>query len=356
MERKGGIMLRKASLLLIPVLLISLLVSLACISDENGPDPEEQTTAESITPFKLVPQRANMLGQIDLARILGDKDVAELYNNALPKEDAEALQIFDEVLSPVGWDSGRGVLFGDISNMSGEEGYLGAIVSGIRDKEGLITLIKSMADEPLMTISYKGYKITTDSSKEAGLVFFGKDQMAIGSMQAIKDVLEVKDGEQPSIEGILLDKYNNLGGVLIGLAAAIPPGTLEKRLQQLEDEIPTESGDEEKDTNAINPIFPILKDMETATLTLDKKEQSLSLNMQLCFAEADSAEDAKGFIDLMMQMAMSGPEEIPEDQQALVSALKDIKVDLNGSCVDISIELPISVVKDLIKNADPVEK
>jgi len=340
--KKGGTMLRKASILLITLaLLVSMLAG--C-----GDSKTDTTTAKSITPIKLVPQKADVLGYIDLARISSDQDIAELYNSMPKGEGTEFPQTFEGALEIVGKDLEQCVLFADLSSMSKSDGasseaenngYLGIIITGTLDKDGLLKFIESTAGEPLASTDYKGYRIQSDSSNEMGIVFISEDEMVIGTMQAVKDVLAVKAGEQSAIKGKVLDGYNDLGNALFKLAAAVPAEALGESLNNSESESPID--------------LSMFKDVETISLTIDKKGQAFPLALKLCFTSADSAENIKSLLGSLKAMLGSEAMDIPEEYQALVSLLKDLKITQNGSCIDISIELPISIIEDLSKNVDP---
>ena len=344
--KKGGTMLRKASFLLITLaLLASMLVGCDDSKDNNK---TETTTAKSITPIKLVPQKADMLGYIDLARISSDQDIAKIYNSMPKGEETKFPQTFEGVLAIVGKNLEQCVLFADLSSVSKSDdasseaesnGYLGIIIKGTLDKDGLLKLIESAAGEPLTTTDYKGYQIQTDSSRELGIVFISADEAVIGTMQAVKDVLAVKAGEQSAIKGKVLDKYNELGNALFKLVAVVPAEALGESLDNSESGLPID--------------LSMLKDVETVSLTIDKKGQAFPLALKACFTSADSAENIKGLLGSLKGMLGSKATNVPEEYQALVSLLKDLKITLNGSCVDISIDLPVSIIEDLSKNVDP---
>ena len=113
-------MLKKTIPLLIVVIFVLLLVG--C----NG-------TAETTTPIELVPQSADMVGKINIGQILGDNDLAGLYES-MPK-DSDTPQTFDEAIDMVITEAGidltdfdEALIFGDTSSHTGNTSYFGAIV------------------------------------------------------------------------------------------------------------------------------------------------------------------------------------------------------------------------------------
>ena len=232
-------MRKTLSILFIAALLVSLL--LGC----NG---GEGTT----TAINLVPQKANMIGNIDLSQIITDEDIAELYE-AMPLEPGGPQQLneaFALAMEGVGldlMDFREGLIFGEISAATGDMEYGGIVVKGTFEESDLIASIESGMDEGFTTISYKGCEINTDSDEETGNAFLGSDAFVIGSMEAVKDVIDVKQsaqpaikGAQPAISGKLLDTYNDLDDGLVKVAMLVPPGAIEEGLQGFAGELPTE--------------------------------------------------------------------------------------------------------------------
>ena len=77
----------------------------------------EETTPAAI---KLVPQKANMIGLIDLSQIISDEDIAELYDEAL-----------DLAMEEIGLDLRdfrEGLMFGEVSEATGDMDYFGIMV------------------------------------------------------------------------------------------------------------------------------------------------------------------------------------------------------------------------------------
>ncbi len=54
----------------------------------------------------------------------------------------------------------------------------------------------------------------------------------VGTMQPVKDVIDVKKGDAKALSGEVLDTYNKLGDALIKVAMAVPPGMAEGDLGQ----------------------------------------------------------------------------------------------------------------------------
>lgn len=283
---------------------------------------------ETVTPIELVPQKANMIGLIDLSQIISDEDIAELYDEALDlamEESGLDLTDFEE-----------GLMFGEVSEATGDMDYFGIMVKGTFEESDLIASIESERDEPFTTIEYQGYEIYTDPYEEMGLAFLGSDAFVIGSMDAVKDVIEVNKGAQPAISGKLLNTYNGLGDALMKVAMIVPPGAIEEGLQEFTGELPIPL-----------PGLDKLADMDTVGITLTKNGQSISLVSRMCFTSSDSAEAVEGLINAAMLFAGLMPD-IPEEA---LESLENLDVSVSGSCLDISLEMTMSEVESLIETA-----
>ena len=321
-------MVKKTLSIFIVVLLVSL--PLGC----GG----EATSTTIITPAELVPQKANMIGHIDLSQILEDEDIAALYE-AMPIEPGDP-QTLDEALDlaigEIGldlMDFREGLIFGEISEATGDMDYSGIVVKGTFEESDLIASIESGTDEEFTTISYKGYEIYTDSDEEGGIAFLGSDAFVIGSMEAVKDVIDVKKGAQPAISGKLLDTYNDLADGLVKVAMLVPPGVIEEGLQEFAGELPMEL-----------PLDP-LTNMDTVGMTLAKEAQSMTASLKLCFTDSDSAENLGTMINAAIVFAGLIPD-IPEEA---LEWLGKLDASVSGSCLDISLEMTMSEVETLMQ-------
>ena len=299
---------------------------------------------ETVTPIELVPQKANIIGLIDLSQIMEDEDIAELYE-AMPLEPGDP-QTLDEALDLAMEERGldlrdfrKGLMFGEVSEATGDMDYSGIIVKGTFEESDLIASIESGMDEEFTTVSYQGYEIYTDPYEEMGLAFLGSDAFVIGSMEAVKDVIEVNKGAQPAISGKLLNTYNGLGDALMKVAMIVPPGAIEEGLQEFAGELLGEL--------PIELPLDALANMDTVGMTLDTEEQSISLNLGLCFTDSNSAEDMEVLVSLALMMAGLMPD-IPEEALEL---LENLDISVSDSCLDISLEMTMSEVESLIETA-----
>ena len=336
-------MVKKTLSIFIVVLLVSL--PLGC----GG----EETSTTIITPAELVPQKANMIGNIDLSQILEDEDITALYE-AMPIEPGDP-QTLDEALDlaigEIGldlMDFREGLIFGEISEATGDMDYGGIAVKGTFEESDLIASIGSGTDEEFTTISYKGYEIYTDSDEEMGIASLGSDAFVIGPMEAVEDAIAVKEGDQPAISGKLLDTYNDLADGLVKVAMLVPPGAIEEGLQEFAGELPLEL--------PIELPLDALTNLDTVGITLAKEEESMTASLKLCFTDSDSAEAVEGLISsatLMIGM-IEVPEEglgIAEEEilEQVLELLNKLEVNNTDSCLTISLKLTLAEIEELMQ-------
>ena len=131
-----------------------------------------------------------------------------------------------------------------------------------------------------------------------------------------------------NLSGKVLDAYNELGSAMAKLAVEVPP----EALGGLDGEAP------------VQLPLEALADMETVGVTLDKEGRSLAFALRMCFASSDAAEDMETVINAYMLFA-EGQQYVPEEAQEM---LEGVDIGLDGSCLDISIEVSVPDIEELI--------
>lgn len=316
----------KKSLPLAFVLLLASLV-LGC----NGAD-DGGTTAN----IELVPQRADMLVYVDLAWVTESEGDILQFSDVLP-EDPESQQILDaapEILSNLD----EGIIFAEVSTMSGDDPYLGIIASGNFVKTDLIDAIESASDEALMTYDVDGYTVYGAEDSGGGIVFLSSSQLAVGTTEVLEDIIAVKSGEQSAVSGTVVDTYNNLSDATIRLAIAIPPGTIADALE----------GD---DGQAIPLDTSAFEDLETVGLSADDRGETIALDMQLCFSNSASATEAEGMITSLAAMASFVPG-LPAEVGELLGSLD---TNAAGTCLGIDLETTEAQLEALFQSLVQVD-
>ncbi len=330
--------MKKVIILLLMVLLPVVSTLVGCSNSSGG----------VTTPIGLVPTKANLVGQVDLSKILQDKDLTGIYDK-VPKNISYP-QTFDDALTQLKDQYNidlksfqEGVFFGDISGSTEQGNYSGVIVKGAFNKSDLITAIQSAAGMELSTIKYKDYEIYTDESGGAAIAFLGDNMFVMGAMQPVKDVIDVKKGDGSALSGTVLDTYNKLGDALIKVAVAVPPGVAEGQLGESASQILG-------DLSAFDKV-------KSVGMTLSKNNESVALDVKLCCADSDSAQSIEQSIDGLITlvkflMAMS---EDQQQNQALDTLLNKVEVVRSDSCVNITITATLAEIEGLIQSSSQSE-
>ena len=336
-------MVRKVIVLLLMVLLLVVSPLVGCSNSSGGVTTSRGGVTTPIVG--LVPKQANLVGQVDLSKILQDKDLTGIYDK-VPKNSSYP-QTFDDALAQLKDQYNidlnsfqEGLFFADVSGSADQGNYSGVIVEGTFNESDLIAAIQSAADVQLSTIKYKDYEIYTDELEETAIAFLGNTTIVIGAMQPVKDVIDVKKGDAKALSGEVLDIYNKLGDAMIKVAVAVPSGVAEGQLGQ--------------SASQVLGNLSAFDKVQTVGMTLSGGNSSVALNVKLCCADSDSAQSIEdsingliGFMGLMM--SMSGDQ---QQNQALDTLLNNVEVSRSDSCVNVSLSMTVTDIEDLIQSSN----
>lgn len=337
-------------LLLIIALFVSSLVAVGC-------EP-----APVIVAIDLVPQEANLVASIQISRILTDADLIAAYDGW--EKDPEMPQTFEQAMDQVADEIGidprdfsEAVIFGDIES---EDYYLGAIITGTFDREALIESIEGAIGEEMTITEYKGYQIyeaTIEVPGEAmevpeeawggippdepigieeleiAICFLSDDSFVCGSIDAVRDVIDVKEGE-PGLSGTVAEAYISLGDVWIKVAAEMPEGWM--------GEIPEEEV----------PIgLEAFEDVQVVGFGFNKAGQTLSAQIKLYFSSSQSAAAAEDTISGLISLISILPDIPPE----LGDILDGLDVGRSGPWVTISLTATMTEIENLVEAIEETE-
>lgn len=331
-------------LLLIVALFVSSLIAVGC-----RPSPV-------IVAIDLVPQEANLVANIQISRILTDADLIAAYNEATKEPDMPQTfeQALDLVADEIGIDPrdfSQAVIFADTES---EDYYLGAIITGTFDREALIESIEQAIGEEMAISTYKGYQIyeaTIEVPGEAmevpeeawggippdepigieeleiAICFLSDDSFAFGSIDAVRDVIDVKEGE-PGLSGAVAEAYISLGDVWIRVAAEVPE---EGMGEILEEEVPIG--------------LEAFEDVQVVGFGLNKAGQILSAQLKLYFSSSESAADAEDTISGLITFISI----LPDIPLELADILDGLDVSTSGPWVTISLTTTITEIEELVE-------
>ncbi len=322
------------------IVLVALALCLAgCVSTRLAP-PSTQ-----IPP--PVPQKADLLGKIEVAKIVNDQDFADLYaeiasrNTSWPQTwDAAIREVKDEDGIDLR-DFTEAVVFADASmlaeSISSSKGsslpYCGALVKGNLDEKAFISNLESKIGQKFETSSYHSYKVyacaQSHGQESFSIVFPSEGQMVIGSTDAVMDVVDIMAGLEKPISGAVYDLYSRLGNALIKLASSVP----QSLINQIPAEIPI--GPAKLDISSF-------KDINCATLTLSNDKSAINANGSLEFTNEGSAKKSRGLLQTSIKL---GKYVVPDPN--IRELLGKLHISGSGSSISIKCVLTISEVAQL---------
>jgi hypothetical protein len=320
--------------LLLMVLLLVVSPLVGCSSSSGG----------GANLIGLVPNKVNLVGQVDLSKILQDNNLTGIYDT-VPK-DSSYPQSFHDALSKLKDEYNidlmgfqEGLFFAEISGSEAQGNYLGVIVEGTFNKNDLISAIQSASGAELTVIKYKDFDIYTDELQESAIAFLDANTLVIGEMQPVKDVIDVKAGDAKALSGEVLDTYNQLGSALIKLAIVMPPGVAEGQLGQ--------------SASQLLGNLSAFDKVKTVGMALSKNGQSVALNLKLCTTDSDSAQSVEHNINDLITFAklMTGMSGNQQQKQTLDTLLNNIKVTRSDTCVNVSVTSTLSQIEELIQGS-----
>ncbi|MFC2010410.1 hypothetical protein ACFLVU_01940 [Chloroflexota bacterium] len=280
--------------------------------------------------IELVPEGADMIVGIQLSEAISKWD---LYSEV--EEETEMSQQFegamDDFVGEMGVDPrdiSDMVLFGDMSSMETDE-YMGFIIAGDFGKGSLIGDIEKGSGMEFTTSKYGDYTLYTDQQGQGAVVIINSKMIIIGSVAAVKDCIDVAGGKVERVSGTVLTTYNELGDSMLRLAMVIPEedrGSLTEETAGAPMPLATEA----------------FADMETLGLAVDQGADVMTIEANLSFGGAQSAEDAADAISGMIDMfGVMSPERETKD------LLDKMEIRASGSRVYVSFEISLSELEEM---------
>jgi hypothetical protein len=211
---------RRASVWIAPLIAIIAIsvVSTAC----GGSDVRE--------PLDLVPARASLLASVDLAGVLADEQVEEVYgliagaDESVPATLTDLLAMGEEKLGVDLSGFRQVILFVDVDSL--DEGvdaveFAGALASTDLKQDELFEGIQANASVQTTEAEYEGVSLLVmDNGDTAAALVDGV--VAFGTIDAVHAVIDVARSDAPVITGAVLDFYNELGDVWLKVALTAP--------------------------------------------------------------------------------------------------------------------------------------
>lgn len=291
---------------------------------------------QSSDSTNLVPANANLIAQIQVSRILEDSDFQALYQKA-PKSSDDP-QTFEELLAKGQEETGidfrkftTATLFGDVTQ---DDEYFGVIARGPVNEQLLVAALNASSDIVVSTEEYNGVQIYTAESDSQKPVFavLDNDTTVLGTLPAVQDVIDVKQGTLAGISGPVYDAFNDLGTPLVSLAVAIPPETL----AGLENSMGGAQG------FGMMPAMESLQDITVMAFLIDKLGQDLKVEARLGFLNADSATEMGDTLDGLLKLASAFSQD-----ESVRSLLKKLEIVVDGSTMTASFQAPLAEIEEV---------
>lgn len=282
--------------------------------------------------IELVPQKANLIASVQVSKLVNDPDIREAYAESEkgPDYPGTVEEALDELAEEAGIDIEdftQAVVFIDTGEFE-QMDYIGFIAEGDFDEKRFISNIEEKAGEKFQTSDYKDNELYTIED-EFTIAFLNKKTLIGVSTEAVKDIIDVSEGDRKPITGQILDTYNRLGDTLIKVAFELPR---EAR----------EAITEEPVMGEIPISFEPFGDIDIIGFALNKNEEALSIRIEPHFLNADSAQDAGDTISGAISL-FKGMLQEPEIKELLGK----VEVTVADSWLTIAFEITMSEIERL---------
>ena len=293
-------------------------------------------------PEKLIPEGSNLIAQVNLAGILSSDAVASVVASLQEKDDSDPPsldELFDQAIGATGIDFrqvSRLVFFGDVSR---DDEFPGLILKGTFNEVAILEVLARLEGKPSTSV-YKGRRVYGPDGDAEGpsLAFLEGDILVLGTIEAVRAVIDVQEGDRRRVSGAVPDALADLGHGLLSLAVEVPSEELPDQLSDLGD-IPF-FGDS---SQALSAILEPLQDLEILGLALAQNGQILILRVNLDFASEDSASSVGNVLNGILTLA-SGL--IPDAE--VRDLLENLEVSSDGSRLTLRLEVAASEIGSLV--------
>ncbi len=307
--------------------LLILFITVLVVFSANG-------CQSSYQAIELVPEKANLIATIEISKIVEDKDIRDTYESMEKAPDQP--RTVDELIGKIFEDSGmdiddfsRVLLFGDMSDLERSE-YICFIVEGNFDENRFIDNVEENTGEKLSTSVYKSHDLYINEKDETTFAFLGDKTLLVGSNRAVKDSIDVNEGDGKPADNQLIDTYQRYDDALISVAFKVTGDTQDIFSQDITDDMPFSMG-------AFN-------EMDMIGFSLDKENEFLNAVFELHLPDSESAQDVHDAISGLISL-FKGLMDEPEVKEML----GNIEISVSNSWVTINMEIDLSQIEDLME-------
>ena len=283
--------------------------------------------------LELVPEGINMLAGIQVSEALRNWQLySELEGNENTQEQFdETKESFTDEIGIDMNDISKAVIFARESSTETME-YTGIILEGNFTDKDLIDNIENETGKKFETESYGDFTLYTDANDDAAVVPLNNTMIIMGSIQAVKDCIDVINGDLGRETGTVLDTYNDMGDVMFKLAMMIPQEAKEAFADQPEQEM--------------MPVgLESFEDMQSLGMAADMGTQTLTINVNIEFFPADSAAKAAESLETMIDFIAM----MSQDEES-ANLLKAIEITTGGSRVYLDYEISLAELSEMAES------
>ena len=298
----------------------------------------------------LVPQRANVVGSVDVDKLLelAGADLGELFGS-LDSGSLSGSEDFSEFFSAD--PSGAAGLFSDVSrvdifaeaDVEGESDYFGLLLHGSFDETALISQLEIISGEELGQEDYKGNNVywQADDPEEFNLSVLDSSTFAVGTGGAVKDIIDLKNGDGNPASGAIIDVFEDLSDGIFALAARVPQDAFD--------------GEDLGSVPGLGDLpisLDFLSSLDIVGLGGDLTGDNLDIVVSLDFTDPEAAETLEGFIDGFVTLASGfSPDE------RTTELLSGLEIGRDGSRLTIKISVPESEFSSIFEDLayDPTQ-
>lgn len=291
-------------------------------------------------PVELVPEGSELVGSMKVGEVLL---TIKLYSELDGNEEVtgwmeSTKEEFHENTGMDLDDISEVVMFavpGDSDSLEEME-YAGIILKGNFSDGNLIRDIEEANEVDFTEGKYNGYTLYTDRSKGGAVVKVSNSMMISGTENAVKDCLDVMEGNLETAGGVLMDNYNALGAVMMKLSMLVPESATESFTAHEEVMMPVG--------------LQAFADIDTLSMAGDMGVTGLEIRAKVGFTGSESAAEAADSLKTIFQFfsIMSTDEESAE-------ILERIEITSSASTMDLSYEMTLGELLDMVEKMESGE-
>ena len=210
--------------------------------------------------------------------------------------------------------------------------YFGAVVEGRFSLEDLLSVIEGL-EGPSQKELYRGHEILVAGG--SALSSLDSGEILIGSPQAVREMIDVREGDTEALTGPVVDAIGGLrGDPIIGASFTSPSATvLEKTRESLSETL-----------GVPLPTAVVSDNIQVASVALYRKDEDVSVSLSLTYPDKETADTtAKNLNDAVKVAKALVSGDIRSkllDRVKITSSKSVVHIDLTSSIADLLGQIP----------------